>query len=286
LEELKKLLPPHKVVVCKNISWKGKKFILQFNRAHTGSGTLLIESEKQLEELQKKFPERPVRVVKYIEGPMFTNNNVVWGKKILCGNINYQITGLKPFTERPFATIGNDWALPHKLLSKKQLKEYETIAKKVGQKLQKSGWKGLFGIDVILDEKTKKLYLIEINARQPASTTYESQLQKKVSSMKYGVSSFEAHLASLLELDPDHLKLIEIESGAQIIQKVTTNYSLLKPKLKKITEQLKKDGFKTVNYNNTELETDLLRIQSTKGIMKAHNKFNENGEKIIESLTL
>jgi aspartate carbamoyltransferase catalytic subunit len=82
------------------------------------------------------------------------------------------------------------------------------------------------------------------------------------------------------------IKLIEIESGAQIIQKVTTNYSLLKPKLKKITEQLKKDGFKTVNYNNTELETDLLRIQSTKGIMKAHNKFNENGEKIIESLTL
>lgn len=286
LGNLTKLLPPHQVTLCKNILWKGKKFILQFNRAHTGSGTLLIESEEQIKDLQQKFPNRPVRITKYIEGLMFTNNNVVWGKKILCGNINYQITGLKPFTNRPFATIGNDWQLPHQLLNKNQLKHYELIAKKVGQRLLKDGWRGLFGIDVILDKKTQKLYLIEINARQPASTTYESQLQKHVSRIMYHVSSFEAHLASLLKLDPDHYELIKITNGAQIIQKVTKDSLQIKQRFKKIGQQLKRNHFNTITYNNTDPETDLLRIQSTRGIIEEHNQFNEYGKKIIHCLEI
>ena len=32
---------------------------------------------------------------------MFTNNNVVTRDTILVGNINYQITGLPPFTDQP-----------------------------------------------------------------------------------------------------------------------------------------------------------------------------------------
>ena len=105
---------------------------------------------------------------------------------MLLGNISYQITGLKPFTDLPFSTIGNDWALPHKYLSKKQISQYKKIATDVGLKLQKAGWKGLFGIDVVVDDKTNKLYLLEINCRQPASTTYESQLQSCKDTKKQG----------------------------------------------------------------------------------------------------
>jgi len=138
-EELKKYFPKYEVKQCKDIKWKNKEFILQFNRSHTGSGTFLIKSKKQIQEIKEKFPLREARIADYIEGPLLTNNNIVWDKKILLGNINYQITGLKPFTDKQFTGVGNDWALPHKILSDKQIDEYYKIAKKVGEKMMKDG---------------------------------------------------------------------------------------------------------------------------------------------------
>ena len=66
---------------------------------------------------------------------------MVWSDKILLGNISYQITGLKPFTDLPFATIGNDWALPYKILSPEQIKQYNKIATEVGRRLKNPGGK-------------------------------------------------------------------------------------------------------------------------------------------------
>jgi glutathione synthase/RimK-type ligase-like ATP-grasp enzyme len=163
LGKLAKFLPPHKVQTCNKMEWENKPFILQFNFAHTGNGTFLIDSQEALNKIKKDFPERPVRILKYIQGPTFTNNNVVWGEKILSGAINYQITGISPFTNRPFATVGNDWQIPNKILTKKQRENYYALAEKVGEKLAASGWRGLFGIDVVMDHKTGKLYLIEVN---------------------------------------------------------------------------------------------------------------------------
>jgi len=277
LEKLARYLPPHTISELKDVSWKGKNFILQFNRAHTGLGTVLITSKKQLQELQAIFPDRPVRLTQYITGPMFTNNNIVWGKKVFIGNINYQITGLRPFTDQPFATIGNDWALPHKLLDAKQIKQYKKIVNDIGKKLARDGWKGLFGIDVIMNEKTGKLFLIEINARQPASTTYESQLQQGTKNS----TTFEAHLASLLNLKPSGITLAKINDGAQIIQRVLSTKN--KVSTTKI-EKLKKSGLNIFQYANTKPGEDLIRIQSQHGIMAGHNKFNKIGKQIFSIL--
>ncbi|PLX28235.1 hypothetical protein C0581_03045, partial [Candidatus Parcubacteria bacterium] len=107
LGDLQKHLPQTEIKLCKDIIFEDKPFILQFNRAHTGSGTTLIESEEQLKKIQEKFPERDVRISDYIEGPMFTSNNIVTNNTTLVGNISYQITGLEPFTDQSFSTIGN-----------------------------------------------------------------------------------------------------------------------------------------------------------------------------------
>lgn len=292
LGPLKKYLPGYEVQKCKNIKFINKKFILQFNRSHTGSGTILIESKKQLDEIKKTFPEREARIARYIAGPLFTNNNIVSKNKILIGNINYQITGLKPFTDRPFATVGNDWALPHKILSKKQIRQYKKIALDVGQRLQKDGWRGLFGIDVVIDKKTGKLFLLEINCRQPASAVYESHLQMSVipterkrveGSLKQCKTTFEAHLMALLGMDLKKYKLIEIKNGAQIIQR-NTKHKI--DNIKHTANKLQKAGFNTIAYPNTEPNSDLLRIQSKNGIMSSHNEFNAVGKKIIKILKI
>ncbi|MBI5221386.1 MAG: ATP-grasp domain-containing protein, partial [Candidatus Magasanikbacteria bacterium] len=278
LGELKKFLPPHEVKAAKEVRWQNKKFILQFNRAHTGSGTVLIENEKQLAEIQKNFPDRPVRVTKYIDGVMLTNNNVVWGKKVLCGNINAQITGIKPFTSRSFATVGNDWSYAHKILRAKQKKEYEKIAKAVGEKLSQNGWRGLFGIDVMLETKTGKLFLIEINARQPASTSFESQLQQRKN--KNGLTTFQAHLLALIGEKNIARKLTVIKDGAQITQKVmSAKNNISEKKLFKNISKFCQDNFQVFIYENTEAEADWIRLQCGKGILKDQNTLNQVGEK-------
>lgn len=278
LGDLVKYLPPFELKISKQIKWSGEKFILQFNRAHTGSGTILVESESQLKEIQTKFPDREVRVTKFIKGSMLTNNNIVWGNKVLCGNVNYQITGLKPFTNLPFATVGNDWALPHKILSGAQKNEYEKMAQEIGNKMIKSGWKGLFGIDVVCDEKTGKLYLIEINARQPASTSFESQLQMKKS--KSGLTTFQAHLSALMGGKVSG-QLTVIKTGAQITQKVVSiPKKITTVKLLNKIKSLKNKKIQVFVYDNIKLESDWVRMQSASGLMTSPNILNKTGQEL------
>jgi predicted ATP-grasp superfamily ATP-dependent carboligase len=278
LSELSSLLPPHKVVTVKDIVWEKKPFILQWSHGHTGDGTILVANEKQLDEIKSKFPHRDARITDFIKGPMFTVNIVVTDTVILLGNISYQITGILPFTENAFSTIGNDWSVPHTILSEGQIEEFNAIAQKVAIKMQKSNWRGLFGIDVIYDEERNNLHLIEINARQPASTTYESQLQNMVNMHGVpGISCFDAHLSVLTGV-PISSSLIPINDGAQILQRVTTNVKEVD------ASKLVSAGYNVIKYSNTKPNKDLCRIQSKLGIMETHTKFNSRGKDIIELL--
>ena len=274
LGNLSKFLPKTRVSVLKDVEWTGKKFIVQFNRAHTGSGTVLIESSKQLKNLQKFFPLREARIAQYISGPVITSNNIVLGKQILLGNISYQITGLAPFTDNRFATIGNDWTLAGKILNKKSRNQYVKIVKAIGDKLRKDGWAGLFGIDAVVDERRGKIYLIEINARQPASTCFESILQND--KRRTGeLTVFEAHLLSLLNCSLKKAKIAKIFSGAQIVQRVT----IALPELDE-PSIFKPVNFRHILYNNTKPESDLLRVQTRHGVMERHAELNEHGNEL------
>jgi len=284
LGEESKYLPNAKIDVCGNINFNGEKFILQFNQSHTGSGTILIESEKQLEEIKTKFPKRECKTTRFVDGTLFTNNNIVTDKEIILGNISYQITGLEPFTKNKFATIGNDWGLAHKLLTEKQLNKYKEIVEAVGQKMQAENWRGLFGVDIILEKNSDNLYLIEINARQPAGTTFESQLQMANRKNENEITTFEGHILALLGCSLSDKKLIEITDGAQIIFR--KNFDLPETKLQTIQNNLEKEKFMVIKYDNTKENSDLLRIQSQTSIMEKHNEFNETGKIIIDNLVI
>ncbi len=272
LEELQSLLPEHSISLVKDIKWNKKPFVLQWSHGHTGEGTILIQTESDLNSLKAKFSLREAKVTEFINGPVFTANIIVTDDIILLGNISYQITGILPFTENAFSTIGNDWSLPHTILTEDQIKSFEDIAEKIGRKMQNSNWRGLFGIDVIYDSEKDELRLIEINARQPASTTFESELQRQFD--PEGTTTFDAHLLSL-QNTPTTSALIQINDGAQIVQRVTKASHESDP-IKLINA-----GYKVIIYNNTKLNSDLIRIQSSKGIMETHMKLNKRGKEIL-----
>ncbi|MCA9376769.1 ATP-grasp domain-containing protein [Candidatus Nomurabacteria bacterium] len=161
----------------KLISEFSDPYVIQFDRGHTGTGTLFIRSEDELEDLKSAFPKRPVRISQYIEGEAWTLNAVStrWGTHY--GGLSYQITGVEPLTRVSGATVGNDWSRAHSLPDN-TISQIAMITKKVGDGLFEEGFRGLFGLDLIVDDKGKA-FLIEINARQPASTGMHTKLMLK-----------------------------------------------------------------------------------------------------------
>jgi predicted ATP-grasp superfamily ATP-dependent carboligase len=272
-------LPPHQVLPAKNITWNKEPLIVQWAHGHTGDSTILINSAEELQAVKEKFPERLARVTLFINGPSFTANVVVNAETVLVGNISYQITGLPPFTRSPFTTIGNDWSVPASLLSEEELEEIRTLARKLGEKLRADGWKGLFGVDVIRDNERNRLFLLEINARQPASTTYESQLQthNRDRGLK-GQTVFEAHVAAL-QGTPSAEALIEINDGAQLIQRVT---DVIETVPTPAPSALAAAGYTVIVYPNTDPNADLIRVQSSRGLMESHGKLNSRGKEISD----
>jgi formate-dependent phosphoribosylglycinamide formyltransferase (GAR transformylase) len=237
----------------------------------------LIKNEVELKSLVDRFPQREVRVTKFVEGPVFTLNAVVSRDtdETFLGNTSYQITGISPFTDLEFSTIGNDWALPKKILPEKQQHAVQNMARLIGRRLKKSGWKGLFGIDTIYDVANDKMHLIEINSRQPASSVFESNLQRRVGN---DMTIFEAHLCALLELPLKGVRIQQITDGSQIVQRVTNTgtRSVQRDSIHKLREK----GYYVAEYENAELNKELIRIQTGKNIMEKHGGLSHTGKEI------
>ncbi|MBX4209108.1 ATP-grasp domain-containing protein [Candidatus Parcubacteria bacterium] len=285
------LLPPHEIARIKDVKWRGERFVLQFNHSHTGQGTYIIDSADALAGLAAKFPERDCRVSDFIDGPVFTVNAVVaqgsrasavvGAANVIVGNPSYQITGLAPFTDLPFSTIGNDWALPQKKEYEKASRDIKDMAERAGRRMARDGWRGLFGIDMIFDEKTGRSYLLEINARQPASAAFESILQKQA--VPDAPSIFEAHIAALLGKTLSGAEKIAASalapiSGAQIVKRVTEKRSTVD------IVALRAKGLAVMEYQNSAPNKELFRIQSAEGIMESRDALNELGKFIASCI--
>ena len=88
-------------------------------------------------------------------------------------------------------------------------------------------------------------------------------------------TTFEAHLASLLNIPNKGYKLISINDGAQIIQRVTKKNNKLKfSKIKNVAI------VNAITYKNTNIGSDLIRIQCNQSIMQTPNSFNKLGKEI------
>jgi hypothetical protein len=279
LEKLRELMPRYEKKRIEEIQWLDTPFVLQFNHSHTGSGTMIVETAEQLNELKNQFPKRESRIATVIEGPVFTSNIIVAHDTTLTGNISYQITGIKPFTDSAFATIGNDWGAPYRILNESERTSYDLMAREVADTLRNLGWVGLFGIDAIWSTKESRWYLIEINARQPASASYESELQNKIKKDEDTLTILEAHVKALLDEPLNEATLVKISNGAQIIQRITKKIDSLQ-KLENKIEELEKNNLKVITYENTEHNSDLLRIQSTTSIIEIDNEFTDTGKQI------
>ncbi|MDQ7020885.1 MAG: ATP-grasp domain-containing protein [Candidatus Dojkabacteria bacterium] len=152
----------------------GSEFVIQEDRGHTGSGTHLIKNEDQYNLLREKLGGNQVKFSKVINGDTFTLNVVVGKNENFIGPIQYQITGIRELTPGLYSTVGNDFISGPELPT--QIKHsILMVSDKLANELNKIGYQGLFGIDLILDSNS--IYIIEVNARQTANIPFQTYLE-------------------------------------------------------------------------------------------------------------
>ena len=173
-------VPPGELFVLKRLKWKkiikdfGLPFIIQHPTRGGGKGTFLINNLKDfkisLQVIKKEDEEDAqkisrVLVAKFISGPSPSIIGCVTRYGILSTPLQFQVLSQKElYNKEGFGLFcGHDFT-SSKFSESIEAQAY-TMIKSIGRKFQSLGYKGIFGLDFVLDEKEGKLYLTECNPR-------------------------------------------------------------------------------------------------------------------------
>jgi len=178
----------------------GPEFFVQFPRGFAGSTTFLVKSTSDLDNIKANFLDYPAKVSRKITGPTYTLNGCVVNKTVNQNNIIiqrpfYQITDIPKLNASPGGTCGNIYN--HDLKAIKDLDQLHADSVKFGQLLDKHIYRGIFGLDFVIDEQSGQHYFIECNPRLTASIPMISKLQIKNNE----VPLLALHIMEFLQLD-------------------------------------------------------------------------------------
>jgi len=158
----------------------GAPFVLQHPRRGGGKGTFFISTQDEWHQATKKLhihgeegeetvediSDLEVVVAQYIRGPSPSVTGCVTRQGILSTNLQYQLIDIPQLYNPSKGSglfCGHDWSAAR--FSQEVEQQAYKIVEKVGLYFQKLGYKGIFGIDFVLDETKQKLYVTECNPR-------------------------------------------------------------------------------------------------------------------------
>lgn len=186
----------------------GKKLVFQLPdyKVGGGIGTFFIDNEFCLKEALSFIQRRQkkgkklvwLNVTKKIEGIAASICSCITKYGILCGLVQTQLIDIpqaRAFKGRAGVWVGHDWVW--KTFSFRIQKKAEKIAKTLGQYMYKVGYRGMFGIDLVIDEKKEEVYPVECNARYTGGFPAYSMMQLAAKEIPFDAF----HLAEFLNLD-------------------------------------------------------------------------------------
>lgn len=254
-------IPQSMIVELSNISYLdvvnklGSQFVIQMDRAHTGTGTFFVESKDDWEVAFNKLQGNKVKISKKINGDTYTINACITKKDIFIGQLQYQITAVPQLASGKGTTVGNDFSYANKLDSKVKTKIFNLV-KKIGLLMRDQNYIGLFGIDLILEDNQNPL-IIEINARQTANVSFATKLEI----LQDLTPMLAIHLAEFLKIDsnikaPEEILPIE---GSQIFLRSKTNNFKINHQLKTGIYRLQSDN-SAIDWNTLKQKEGVIFI--------------------------
>lgn len=201
----------------KLISQAQKQFsfplVLQTHFGWAGNSTYLLTPPTKLH----LPPETPVKISPLLPGYTLTVNCCLTRHGLLQSPPALQYTGLKPYTDNPFATVGRQWPSFSPATITRQIKNItERFTEKI---LIPKKYRGFFGLDFFVNQET--VYLLECNPRLTASISLYTQME--LASRREPLLLF--HLAEFLNCLPadNYLAATSLSetpfSGSELVDK-------------------------------------------------------------------
>ncbi|MFH0776314.1 MAG: ATP-grasp domain-containing protein [Patescibacteria group bacterium] len=138
--------------------------VVQLRRGHAGQATFFIRSPRELDNLKRKIGDFAVKITPLKKLPTFSLDLCVTGKGIFATQPFFQITGEPKLNPLPGGTGGIDFDIGAGL-SEATRERVGALVELVGQALEKIGYRGIAGIDFLVDDAKHHIYLLELNPR-------------------------------------------------------------------------------------------------------------------------
>jgi hypothetical protein len=127
-----------------------------------GRGTRFARNHDELQECLDAWAGRELRVGRYVDGPSVTVTACVAGNTMIVSAVSHQLVGIPGLTTVWGAHCGNQLVAPTDL-PEGAYEAIRTAAARVGDQLRRRGYRGVFGLDLVL--KRNRPLAIEINPR-------------------------------------------------------------------------------------------------------------------------
>jgi hypothetical protein len=211
----------------------GFPLVISRNRGWAGKGSVFIKDEKELlENIEKTDNGQRVLVSRFVRGLTLINNAcVLTSGEVMVSPPAIQISGISSLSGNPLSTCGRQW--PACSVSKDRLEKMSEITTKVGKLMFRSGYRGYFGLDFILEEGNGRLSLLECNPRLTASFNFYNWLELKTNTfplLAQHILSFVAPEDKLPFLKTSLSGLADEIVGGELVQRNNFSSELTIPK--------------------------------------------------------
>lgn len=204
----------------------GVPFVLQHPTRGGGKGTFFVSSWEEfwlrLKGLADPESERPqeLLVSRYVEGPSPSITGCVTRHGILSTSLQHQILAVPTLYSPSLGSglfCGHDWSSSR--FSEKILLQAYEIVDRVGRHLATLGYKGIFGLDFVLDEKNETLSVTECNPRLLGSFPVLTMIQQEHKELPILAFHLLEYLGIDYEIDAEEInKQMRTEKeGAQMM---------------------------------------------------------------------
>lgn len=166
---------PGKIEIFSKMRYKPLKkmynrFVVQVPGTSGGKGTYFINSEEDFETMKKivaeKYGDGRAVITKFIEGPSPSLTCCVTRHGVLYTNLQYQFLDIPEVLNPHIGSgvfSGHEWETAR--FPKNIREEAYEYADKIGEYMRKKGYRGIFGIDMIIDKNERHIYPVECNFR-------------------------------------------------------------------------------------------------------------------------
>lgn len=185
--------------------------VVQTRRGHAGESTYFIRSPRELENLKRKMGDFTVKITPLKKLPTFSLDFCVTRSGIFSTQPFFQITGDPKLNPLPGGTGGIDFDIAAQL-SVTTKERIGALVEMVGEALKKIGYRGIAGIDFLVDDTNSRIYLLELNPRLLSNLGFVTRKQAEAGELPL----MTIHLLEFLGEDLSKFKverLSQINSG-------------------------------------------------------------------------